>query len=162
MLLLLLLLLGRLVPLESEVAGQLATFYDPMISETNPKKPYAGKEDVVGDRQRLKLSNARMKELDEPQCIDWESFAEILLAANSNGDAEAAFDARLALVGELADYSNMHDFHRVGATCPPIKSDSCAKLRGDSPSTIALLCYRRPPEACDISRRSPEECDSCW
>ena len=66
--------------LEHEAVEEVARFFTPLISETNPKKPPAGEETRICDRQQAKLANGRMHDLADPCKIDWGSFSCILLA----------------------------------------------------------------------------------
>ena len=121
--------------LETEAVNRLQEFALPQISEVNASKrhPPEGRslaaEVGEGRKQRLRKRAKDLEprpEVPHPSCIDWEGFAHVLHEANS-ADAEAAFDRRLELVAQLADFCNMHDWHTPFAGGKPDKSDTCAK-----------------------------------
>ena len=59
--------------------------------------------------------------------MDWESLAELLSEAN-HGEEEEKFNKRLEMLGGLADFANMHDWHTPHAQSNPSRCDSCARL----------------------------------
>ena len=115
--------------LETEANNRMADFYSPHICEVNANKVQAvhdrrsGHDGTsvpghkeIGDRQRARLRKRCFTKSDRPDAephpcaIDWGGLADILYSCQ-NPSEEAAFDKRLDLISQLADWFPMHDPH---------------------------------------------------
>ena len=117
--------------LETEVAERMAAYFDEYISEVNPGKPQFGQEGSTRDRR---AAGAR-----DPSTVDWDELRSIL--EGISGDSEADFDARISLLSELVEFSNMHDWHAPFASGHPSPHQSCAKFANGTEGTDSEVVY---------------------
>ena len=77
-----------------------------------------------------------------PSAIDWDDLAGILYSCQSPSE-EAAFEKRLDLISQLADWCQMHDHHCPYPHGPPDRHQPCAKCTRETRGTENEMWYCR-------------------
>ena len=106
-----------------EVAEVVSDYFRYFASETHPLKPQSGEENKLGAAHKSKKADDAKT---DPSSTAWAELREFL--EGNNPDSDDSFDERLQMVGNLADFSNMHDWREPFPGGVPSRGQSCAKF----------------------------------
>ena len=133
----------RNVPADSGASDAIDGAVDPARRANRsglPLSPDTCPEDKNERRSPKRAEKKRPpRTIRDPCAVEWGDLRDIL--SESGSGSEADFDRRIEMIGELVDFSNVHDWHLPYARGHPAPHQSCAKCARGAEGTDNEVIY---------------------
>ena len=115
--------------LSPEFDDAVSDYFENFVAEIHPLKQETGDENKVSANRKSRKGDCEAS--GDPCATAWAGLCRLL--GPGSDDSEAAFDERVHMIGQLADFSNMHDWREPYPGGPPLKVSGVREIREGYP-----------------------------